>query len=229
MALYAIGDLHLSLGTDKPMDIFGGGWSNYIEKIEEGFSTLTQDDVCVICGDTSWAMTFEESLPDFKFLSRLPGKKIILKGNHDYWWSTASKMKAFFYKNEIENIEILNNNCFFYEDVAICGTRGWIAEEEIDAEHHKKIMARETGRLRASLMSAGNVKEKLCFFHYPPRLKNVICHDIIATMNDFDVKNCYYGHLHSHGHKFAVRGEVAGIKYELVAADFVNFTPIKVR
>jgi len=228
MALYAIGDLHLSFGTDKPMDIFGGGWSNYIEKIEEGFSHLTGDDVCVICGDTSWAMSFEESLPDFTFLSSLPGKKIILKGNHDYWWSTASKMRAFFDKNSIDNIEILNNNCFFYEDVAICGTRGWIAEEEIDAEHNKKIMARETGRLRASLQAAGDFKEKLCFFHYPPRFRNIICQDIIAVMDEFGVKNCYYGHLHSKGHKFAVRGNVAGINYELVSGDFIDFKPLRV-
>ena len=228
MALYAIGDLHLSLGTDKPMDIFGGGWSNYIEKIKEGFSQLTQNDVCVICGDTSWAMSFEESLPDFKFLSSLPGKKIVLKGNHDYWWSTVAKMKEFFNKNEIQNIEILNNNCFLYENVAVCGTRGWIAEEGTPVEHNKKIMTRETGRLRASLQAAGDVSEKLCFFHYPPRFRNIICYDIIAVMNEFGVKNCYYGHLHSHGHKFAVRGNVDGINYNLVAADFIDFMPIKI-
>ena len=128
MSLYAIGDLHLSLGSNKPMDVFGGGWSNYIEKIRAGFEHLTQDDVCVLCGDTSWGMSFEESVDDFKFLAELPGRKIILKGNHDYWWSTAAKMKEFFEQNGIENIDILNNNCYFYQDAAICGTRGWLID-----------------------------------------------------------------------------------------------------
>ena len=140
MSLYAIGDLHLSLGSDKPMDVFGGGWENYIEKIRSGFSVLEPVDVCVLCGDTSWGMSFEESIEDFKFIGGLPGKKIILKGNHDYWWSTASKMTEFFRKNEIGNIEILNNNCYFYEDSAICGTRGWFSDDNTNAEHNAKII-----------------------------------------------------------------------------------------
>ncbi|MCL2226926.1 MAG: metallophosphoesterase [Oscillospiraceae bacterium] len=228
MALYAIGDLHLSFGTDKPMDVFGGGWSNYVEKIKEGFSQLGTEDVCVLCGDTSWGISFEESLPDFKFISELPGKKIILKGNHDYWWDTVSKMRAFFAKNGIENIEILNNNCFFYEGAAICGTRGWVAEDEADVEHNRKIMAREAGRLRASLAAAGDADVKLCFFHYPPRFRSVVCHDIISVMNEFGVKGCWYGHLHSHAHSYATRGEAGGINYELVSADFVGFAPQRV-
>jgi len=241
MGLYAIGDLHLSLGTDKPMDVFGGSWRNYIEKIREGFSRLEPDDICVLCGDTSWGMSFEESLPDFKFISELPGKKIILKGNHDYWWGTVSKIKSFFDANGIDNIEILNNNCFFYEDIAICGTRGWLNDEDDDNQlhvvqgvqpemgHNKKIMARETGRLRASLQAAGDAEVKLCFFHYPPRFRDFICHDIIGVMNEFDVKECYYGHLHSYAHRFAVRGKVAGINYELVSSDYLDFKPQKIR
>jgi len=228
MALYAIGDLHLSFGSDKPMDVFGGGWLNYIERIKEGFSSIEPDDVCVLCGDTSWGMSFEESLPDFKFLRGLPGKKIILKGNHDYWWGTAAKMKGYFEKNDIENIEILNNNCFFYDGVAICGTRGWMTDEAHSSEQNKKIMAREAGRLRASLNAAGGTGTKLCFFHYPPRFRNVICHDIITAMKEFDVKECFYGHLHSQGHKHAVRGEVDGITYELISADFIDFKPMRI-
>ena len=228
MALYAIGDLHLSLGSDKPMDIFGGGWNDYMEKIKTGFSILGPDDVCVLCGDTSWGMSFEESLEDFRFISEMPGRKIILKGNHDYWWTTVTKMNAFFAENGIENIDILNNNCFFYEGAAICGTRGWIAEAEVEAEHNAKIMARETGRLRASLQAAGDAEVKLCFMHYPPRYGNTVCEDIVAAMSEYGVKKCWYGHIHGFGHRLAVRGEVDGIVYEMISADFVDFVPQRI-
>jgi len=228
LALYAIGDLHLSLGSDKPMDVFGGGWNNYVEKIKAGFSSLGPDDVCVLCGDTSWGMSVEESIPDFMFIKQLPGRKIILKGNHDYWWATAAKMKAFFTKAGIDNIDILNNNCFFYEDAAICGTRGWLADEESDSEQNAKIMARETVRLRASLQAAGGAAEKLCFFHYPPRYKDLVCHDIIAVMNEFGVEKCWYGHIHDYGHRFAISGEADGIVYRMVSADYLDFIPQRI-
>ena len=228
MALYAIGDLHLSFAAGKPMDKFGGGWKNYIEKIETGFQTLGSGDVCVLCGDISWGMYLEESLEDFLFIDRLPGRKIILKGNHDYWWSTAAKMKAFFEANDIGSIDILHNNCFYYNDAAICGTRGWLADEELSLEQNGKIMAREVMRLRASLQAAGNAIEKLCFFHYPPRLKNNVCAGILSAMNEYGIKKCVYGHLHGDGHRLAVRGTIEGIEYEIVSADFINFTPQRV-
>jgi len=209
------------------MDVFGGGWSNYMEKIRAGLSILEPDDVCVLCGDTSWGMDFQESLSDFRFLAELPGKKIILKGNHDYWWNTVTKMKAFFHENGIHNIEFLHNNCFFYEGAAICGTRGWLLDGEPDVEFNEKIMAREAARLKASLAAAGDA-EKLCFFHYPPRFKNMVCHDLIDVMNEGGVKNCWYGHIHSAGHRFAVQGEVEGITYKMVSADFLDFAPKKI-
>ena len=167
MALYTIGDLHLSFSVDKPMDVFGGGWNNYVEKIKSGFEILKPDDVCVLCGDTSWGMSFDESLEDFRFLDLIPGKKILLKGNHDYWWNTVSKMKSFFMEKGINNIEFLHNNCFLYKDTAICGTRGWLLEENTDPKHYKKIVNREASRLRASLTKAGDITNKLCFLHYP--------------------------------------------------------------
>ena len=228
MALYAIGDLHLSLGSDKPMDVFGGGWENYVEKIKTGFSILKPDDVCILCGDTSWGMSFEESVEDFKFIAELPGKKIILKGNHDYWWNTVSKMASFFSGIGVEGVEILNNNCFFYEGAAICGTRGWFADDVNDAEHNAKIMARETSRLRASLQAAGDAEVKLCFFHYPPRFYEIVCHDIIAVMNEFGVNRCWYGHIHGHGQHYAVTGKVEGIAYNMVSADYVGFKPQRI-
>ena len=228
MALYAIGDLHLSLGTNKPMDIFGGSWVNYMEKLEAGFQVLTSDDVCVLCGDISWGMQLTESLKDFLFIDDLPGRKIILKGNHDYWWNTASKMKTFFSDNGIKSIEILHNNCFYYGDAAICGTRGWLSDDQFSAEQNKKIMDREVLRLRASLQAAKDTHEKLCFFHYPPRVKNVVCDDIISLMNEYGVKRCFYGHLHGEGHRLAVYGVVEGIDYEIVAADYLGFIPKKI-
>ena len=229
MALYAIGDLHLSLGSDKPMDVFGRGWENYTEKIRRGFERLNPGDVCLLCGDTSWAMSLDESLYDFKYINEQHGKKIILKGNHDYWWNTAAKMKAFFAANMIDSIEILHNNCFFYGDTAICGTRGWFTEGKNDTEFNRKIVAREAARLRVSLQAAGNAGEKLCFFHYPPRFKDFVCNDIIDVMNEYDVKNCWYGHIHDIGHRYAVQGEVEGITYRMVSADYVDFIPQLVR
>lgn len=155
MALYAIGDLHLSLGADKPMDVFGGPWENYVEKIKLGFSSLHDDDVCVLCGDLAWGMTMEQALPDFQFIEALPGKKILLKGNHDFWWSTAKKAYDFFEAHDMHTMDILNNNCYFYGDYAICGTRGWFYEEAKGEAHDRKIMLREVGRLETSLKAAG--------------------------------------------------------------------------
>ena len=227
MALYAIGDLHLSHGVDKPMDVFGGGWVNYIEKISNGFANLTSGDVCILCGDISWGMNLVESLDDFLFIERLPGKKIILKGNHDYWWSTAAKMKSFFDSNMIKTIEILQNNCFSYNDVSICGTRGWMPDDEFNTAQNEKITNREVQRLQTSLKQAEK-NIKLCFFHYPPRTKNTVSYDIISVMNNFGVKNCYYGHLHADGHRLAVQGPVDGIEYKMVSADYINFSPAKI-
>lgn len=237
MALFAIGDLHLSLGTDKPMDVFGGGWDNYVTKIKEGFSAVGPSDTCVICGDVTWSKTLEGSLEDFKFIDSLPGKKIILKGNHDYWWSTASKIKAFFGSHGIRTIEILHNNCFIVNQCAVCGTRGWFCEEEksgaskADDAHDRKIMAREVMRLEASLMSADalGAREKICFLHYPPVFRNYICRDFIDMMKKYGVSECWYGHIHGLGHKFAVTGEYEGIAYHMVSADYINFTPVRVR
>ena len=226
--LYAIGDLHLSFGTNKPMDVFGGGWSDYIEKLRAGFSRLTSGDVCVLCGDISWAMSFTEAVEDFRFINDIPGKKIILKGNHDYWWSTAAKMRAFLDENGFSDIEILNNNCFYYEGYAICGTRGWMMETGEDMSHNEKITRREAGRLRASLQAADGAAEKLCFFHYPPRYKDLVSNGIVDVMNEFGVRRCWYGHLHGLSHRCAVQGDACGIVYKLVSADYLGFTPLPV-
>jgi len=227
MALYAIGDLHLSLAKDKPMDIFGDKWQDHAEKIKKGFENVTDDDVTVLCGDLSWGMGIEETKPDFQFVDALPGRKIILKGNHDYWWSTATKAKSFFAENNITTVDILFNNSFEYLDYAICGTRGWFYEEEKGGDHDRKIMLREIGRLKASLDAAGD-KKKLVFLHYPPVYVKYECPEILQLLKDYEVSLCCYGHIHGKGVYAAFNGWKGCTQFKLVSADAVDFTPVKI-
>ena len=224
MALYAIGDTHLSLGGQKPMDVFGGGWAGYVDKLAAGFAGLGPEDTVVLCGDLSWGMSLKEAREDFAFLDRLPGgTKLLLKGNHDYWWSTASKMNGFFAENGFTTLHILHNNCYFYGDYALCGTRGWFFEETGD----QKVFNRECIRLEASLKAAGE-RKKLCFLHYPPCYQGYTCPEIIALLEQYGVERCYYGHLHGGSHRLAVEGKYGEVEYHLVAADYVGFQPQKI-
>lgn len=226
MALYAIGDLHLSMGSDKPMDVFGERWQNHTEKLKAGFAALNDDDVCVLCGDLSWAMGLDASAADFRFINELPGKKIVLKGNHDYWWSTASAAKRMFERNGIDTIDILYNNAFTYGEYALCGTRGWFFEEETGGEHDKKIMRREIMRLEASLKAAGD-RKKLAFLHYPPIFQRYRCQETLDLLREYEVSLCCYGHIHGKGCAAAFNGLREGTEFRLVSADFVNFSPVK--
>ena len=226
MALYAIGDLHLSLSSNKPMEIFGDGWRDYVARIREGFSVLTEDDVTVLCGDLSWGMSLEESLEDFRFIDALPGKKYLLKGNHDYWWNTAAKMERFFAENGLTTMEILHNNCRFYGDVALCGTRGWFYEEE-QSGHNEKVFRRELIRLEASLKAAGD-REKLCFLHYPPLYQGYQCPEILRLLREYGVKVCCYGHLHGASHRRALQGDRGGTAFYMVSGDYLGFHPKKI-
>lgn len=227
MALYVIGDLHLSLGTNKPMDVFGPKWENYVERIREGFSVLRENDVTVLAGDTSWGISLEQALPDFRYIDALPGKKLLLKGNHDYWWGTATKMKKFFLDNGIETLDILYNNAFFYGDHAICGTRGWFYEEDAAGTHTGKMLAREEQRLETSLKAAGG-KPIFCFLHYPPVYQGYQCPEMLALIDRYGVERCYYGHLHGPTHRRAFEGKRGKTEYALIAADYVAFRPIKI-
>ncbi|MBQ0038499.1 MAG: metallophosphoesterase [Clostridiales bacterium] len=227
MALYAMGDLHLSLSSNKPMDVFGSGWRDYVRRIEAAFSQLNDDDVTVLCGDLSWGMSLEESLEDFRFIDALPGKKILLKGNHDYWWNTASKMQKFFQEHELHTMEILHNNCLSYGDKAICGTRGWFYELDNAGTHNEKMLLREAGRLETSLKLAGE-REKLCFLHYPPLYQGYQCPEILQLLQKYGVRACYYGHLHGASHRRAIEGERYGTQFSLVAADYLEFIPKKI-
>jgi predicted phosphohydrolase len=227
MALYAIGDLHLCLGAPKPMDIFGGAWVGYMDKLVEGLSVITPDDTTVLLGDLSWALGMEAAKDDFAFMNRIPGRKIILKGNHDYWWSTAAKFYKFCEENGFENFHILNNNCYDYGDIAICGTRGWFFEEERSGQHDEKVFKRELLRLEASLKAAGE-KRKIVFLHYPPRYRGYICQEILDLLAKYEVRQCFYGHLHGPSHGLAQEGLWDGVDFKLVAADKLQFHPWKV-
>ena len=223
MALYAIGDTHLSLASDKPMDVFGGGWKGYVEKLKAGFAQVKPEDTVVLCGDLSWAMRLEEGREDFAFLDALPGRKLLLKGNHDYWWSTASKMSAFFRDCGFSTLHILHNNCYQYGGYALCGTRGWFYEETGD----QKVFLRELIRLEASLKAAGD-RPKLCFLHYPPCYQGYVCREIIELLERYQVETCCYGHLHGGSHRLAVEGRYGTVEYRLVSADYLNFRPQKI-
>lgn len=224
MALYAIGDLHLSFGANKPMDVFGGRWVGYVDKLREGLSVIRPEDTTVLAGDLSWALDLEHAREDFAFISAIPGRKIILKGNHDYWWSTAAKFYRFCEENGFENLYVLNNNCWFYGQTALCGTRGWFYEEDKQGTHDEKVFRRELGRLETSLKAAGE-HEKLCFLHYPPKYTGYICQEILELLQRYGVTACYYGHLHAESIRLAFQGRDHGVDFRLVSADYVNFKP----
>lgn len=228
MTLYAIGDLHLSFGADKPMDVFGKKWIGYIDRLREGLSVIQPEDTTVLLGDLSWAMDLENAREDFSFISAIPGRKIILKGNHDYWWTTASKFYRFCEQNAFSDLFVLNNNCYFWGEYAICGTRGWFYEQDREGSHDEKIFNREMMRLETSLRAAGD-REILCFLHYPPVYRGYRCEPLLELLKRYRVKACYYGHLHSESHRLAVIGDYEGIDFHLVAADYTGFRPIPVK
>lgn len=227
MAIFTIGDLHLSLGGDKAMDKFPG-WENYVERISENWHKMVKnEDTVIVAGDSSWGMTLEQSLPDFRFIDRLPGKKIILKGNHDYWWSSMNKMKGAFAQNGLSSLHILHNNSYEAEGVSICGSRGWLFEN--GQAHDGKIVRREAMRIEASLQAARDAAfERILFLHYPPLCVGQVLMPFIDLMHKYGIKRCYYGHIHGAGHKSAVCGEAYGIRFYLISADFLGFTPLRV-
>lgn len=224
MALYAIGDLHLCLGAEKPMDIFGGTWVDYMNKLKAGMSVIKPDDTTVLLGDLSWALGLDQAKDDFSWINEIPGRKIILKGNHDYWWSTVAKFNKFCAENDFTDMMILHNNHYEYDDIAICGTRGWFFEEERSGVHDEKVFKRELLRLEESLKSAGD-RRKVVFLHYPPRYKGYTCDEILELLARYDVRQCYYGHLHGASHGLAMEGIWDGIEYKLLSADRLNFQP----
>lgn len=228
MALYAIGDLHLALGCEKPMDVFGGAWIGYMDKLTEGLSVIGPEDTTVLMGDLSWALDLKGAEADFRWIhEHIPGKKIILKGNHDYWWSTAAKFYKFCAEFGFTDQWILNNNAYEYGDYAICGTRGWFFEESRSSPQDEKVFRRELMRLETSLKAAGD-KEKLVFLHYPPRYKGYTCDEILELLRRYEVRRCFYGHLHGPAQGLAQEGLWDDTEFRLLAADRLNFRPFTV-
>jgi hypothetical protein len=228
MSLYVLGDPHLSLGVpDKPMDIFNG-WENYQMLIADNWrSRIKPEDTVVLAGDISWGMSLEEARADFAFLEALPGKKIILKGNHDYWWNSMKKMTDFFAANGFGSLHILHNNCYAFGEWGICGTRGWVnmPGEPADA----RILAREQQRLRVSLQEAAKQQLRpIVFLHYPPIYWTNRNEPMLEVLHEFGVEDCYYGHLHGKSHARATKGMEDGIRYHLISGDYLQFIPEKI-
>ena len=231
MALYTISDLHLPIGIDKPMDIFGSKWSNYVERLRENWKNIiTEKDTIVLPGDFSWATYLEQSIPDFKFIHELPGRKILLKGNHDYWWTTRAKLVKFTAENGFSSVEFLQNNCIMYNNIAICGTRGWSYLGTGNcAEEDRRIYERELGRLELSVAAAKkhNPDEIIVFLHYPPVTPEITSSGFCEIMKANNIKRCIYGHIHNAHYRNVVENEHDGIKYMLVSCDYRDFIPVK--
>ncbi len=229
MALFAIADLHLSLGTDKPMDDFQG-WHGYVDRLTDNWkSTVGENDTVVIAGDISWGMTLPQALEDFRFLQSLPGQKLLLKGNHDYWWETRRKMDRFFEEHALTTLRVVHNDCYDVGDGrAVCGTRGWFYDAEADAD--KKILMREIGRLTMSVNAAKEQGlEPIVFLHYPPVYAGTVCEEMMRALIDLRITRCYYGHIHGRtaiGKAF--NGIYNGVSLQLISGDSLQFAPLSV-
>jgi len=238
MAIFTMSDLHLALSVDKPMNVFGSSWDNYMQRIEEEWNALVTDEDTVICGgDISWAMHLSELDKDFEFINSLKGSKVILKGNHDYWWDGMSKMNRYLEEKGFSTISFMQNNALLVEDTLICGSRGWILPGDSDfSSNDRKIYERELQRLELSFIDGENIikktgvsaKRKVCVLHYPPFSKdNVPDEGTVQLMNKYKVTDCVYGHLHAMATRTAFEGECGGIFYKLVSADHLHFKPYK--
>ncbi len=227
MSIFVIGDLHLSFSTDKPMDIFGDNWKDHYKKIKKDWiEKVKEDDLILIAGDTSWAINLEEADIDFKWIDNLPGKKIVIKGNHDYWWTTLKKMNGLY-----DSIKFINNNYYEYNGIGICGSRGWICPRDAEfTEHDMKIYNREISRMETSIKKAkaAGIEEILVMMHYPPTNDK---HEESKFTELFDkekIKNVFYGHLHTElSFKAGIKGKYNETNYYLTSCDYLKFKLLK--
>lgn len=229
MSIYAISDLHLSFNTNKPMDIFG--WNNYEEKISQDWrKNVKEEDLVLLTGDFSWEMKLENTYKDFQFINNLPGKKLLLKGNHDLWWTTLKRMREFLKEKEFNNIDFIYNNSYEFENYIIAGTRGWnLVSENID---DKKIKDRELLRLENSIIDGmrkyGEDKPIIVCMHYPPLLKELKNSEFTKILEKYNVKYCLYGHLHGKSHMNVFDGNYNNVAYKMVSCDYTGFKLIKI-
>ncbi len=238
MALFALSDPHLSFSTNKPMDVFGSRWENHAERIKNAWcECVGENDTVVLPGDISWAMTLDEAVEDFAFLEKLPGKKIILKGNHDYWWQSMKKLGEFCDKQGFSTISFLHNNAAFAEGFIICGSRGWSNDPPL-SEEDKKIIAREAGRFELSIKEGEKLREKLfqetgtspeilVFSHYPHLSPGQDTSPICEVLIKHEIRRVYYGHLHGEC-DFRLPKKVWGLESEIVSADYLGFVPKRI-
>lgn len=241
MSLFVIADLHLSTNaeTNKSMEVFGRRWQGYVEKIEKSWKAVVgPDDTVIIPGDISWAMNTDEARSDLLFLNSLPGRKIISKGNHDFWWTTVTKMRNFFNDNAIDTVDFLYNNAHEYDEAIICGSRGWFNDESFQntvggtAVDYGKIVSREVIRLSMSLecgikLRGDTEKELLVFLHFPPIFGDFICREIVDVLHKYGVRRCYYGHIH--GNYYIPRSfDFEGIEFIIASSDHLNFSPLPI-
>lgn len=232
MAIFAISDLHLSLNGEKPMDVFGNHWENYTQRMEEQWNRVVKkEDLVLIPGDISWAMYLEDTVADFTYLNRLNGQKLLLRGNHDYWWTTLSKMEKFVEEHGFDTLHFLKNSAFLWDGVAICGTRGWTIPHPDSMGEDRKIYERERQRLLLSLEAVSQEKAEkiLCMMHYPPAEPEGSTQGFLDILKEYGVSKCVFGHLHAAAHRFAPCGIWQGVELSLVACDYLNFTPMLIR
>ena len=234
MAIFAIADLHLSQSTDKPMHIFGHQWEDHQSRLNKAWTeSVGQDDTVIIPGDISWGMTLDEALADLQFIDQLPGRKILSKGNHDYWWGTLGKVKALAEANNLSTLSFMKNNAFLVEGRAVCGTRGWLLPSDPEFKTADQVIyEREIGRLERSLLAGkallGETQgDIIAVIHYPPLLLPDRNSGFCTLLEKYHVKTCIYGHLHGRGHYKAFEGEKNGVTYHLVAGDYISFKPLR--
>ena len=231
MAIYAISDLHLSLGTDKPMDVFGDRWKDHVKKLEQNWNQVVgEDDFVLIPGDISWGINLDEALPDFSFIESLSGIKIISKGNHDYWWSTRRKFQSFLDANGFKTISMLHNNTYRVGGYTICGSRGWIDPGDPGFDDgDREIFSREMERLRLSLEQGKRLGGRIiAMLHYPPFDSGHRANDFASLLKEYNAEMCVYGHIHGWWEDSWRDEVVDGIRYLLVSADFLSFMPMRV-
>lgn len=219
--IWALGDLHFDPIGDKPMDIFGENWIDHEEQIVSYWKEVVkEEDIVLLPGDISWGLKLDEAAIDLEKIDALPGKKIISKGNHDYWWGSLSKMDSLGF----ESISFLNNNSYLYNDIAISGTRGWMPKDSSGfAENDEKIYFREVNRLKNSLESNKDASRKIAMIHYPPFNQDFSVNEFSKLLSEYKVDLCIYGHLHAEGHKYIVEGNIDGVEYKCVSCDYVDF------
>lgn len=232
MALFALSDTHLSLSVDKPMNIFGSRWTDHHKKIELAWNSMVKDtDTVVIGGDISWGIDLEEAKNDLLFIDKLTGKKIFVKGNHDLWWNSLTKIQNLFDKLGITSIELLQNNYFKRDGFLICGTRGWYVDPSNSPKDtsFEKLIKREAARLEMSIQSSLNDEgERVVFLHFPPVFQDFVYRELIDVLHKYDVKRCFYGHLHGM-YKILREFTFEDIEFTLVSADFLNFVPFLIK